>query len=311
MLWSEWRWNLLFYKLPPPLVRGCGHSRGSWQFAYVKLLSGWLALSDFTTVDERPTRSTALCPGAFGRCALQRPSRRSGQWKHEFRLPHWRWRRLAYQRPLRRPRYSSRLLFDFGQERSQRPPKQSFAWRRHRLPLVSPALVVESFDIIDLDGLSTVTCSPACRLETVVSAPIMMQPPVALANAATSFANSRFASLPLANEYGRALASRCCPSNSPTNFWSSPASRRDRRPASPNGMESQRTTLDELDADGVRFCSQHCLAGGPPLTIFACTIPTEGAPFLRFLHGWHRHITRDFVLSTDANGHFHWLHRSF
>ena len=39
---------------------------------------------------------------------------------------------------------SSRLLFDFGQERSQRPPKQSFACGRHRLPLVSPALVVES-----------------------------------------------------------------------------------------------------------------------------------------------------------------------
>jgi hypothetical protein len=27
-------------------------------------------------------------------------------------------------------------------------------------------------------------------------------------------------------------------------------------------------------------------AGGPPLTIFACTIPTEGAPSLRFLQGW-------------------------
>jgi hypothetical protein len=25
------------------------------------------------------------------------------------------------------------------------------------------------------------------------------------------------------------------------------------------------------------------MAGGPPLTIFACTIPTEGAPSLRFL----------------------------
>ena len=27
-------------------------------------------------------------------------------------------------------------------------------------------------------------------------------------------------------------------------------------------------------------------AGGPPLAIFACTIPAEGAPSLRFLQGW-------------------------
>jgi len=26
--------------------------------------------------------------------------------------------------------------------------------------------------------------------------------------------------------------------------------------------------------------------GGPPLTTFACPIPTEGAPSLRFLQGW-------------------------
>ena len=28
------------------------------------------------------------------------------------------------------------------------------------------------------------------------------------------------------------------------------------------------------------------LPGGPPLTIFASTIPAEGAPSLRFLQGW-------------------------
>ena len=27
-------------------------------------------------------------------------------------------------------------------------------------------------------------------------------------------------------------------------------------------------------------------AGGPPLAIFACAIPAEGAPSLRFLQGW-------------------------
>jgi hypothetical protein len=29
-------------------------------------------------------------------------------------------------------------------------------------------------------------------------------------------------------------------------------------------------------------------AGGPPLTVTVCTIPTEGAPSLRFLQGWER-----------------------
>jgi hypothetical protein len=31
---------------------------------------------------------------------------------------------------------------------------------------------------------------------------------------------------------------------------------------------------------------RYCGAGGPPLTILACTITTEGALSLRFLPGW-------------------------
>ena len=50
------------------------------------------------------------------------------------------------------------------------------------------------------------------------------------------------------------------------------------------------------------------MAGGPPLTIFACTIPTEGAPSLRFLQepalslskGWVAmpRVLFDFVVDT-------------
>ena len=41
-------------------------------------------------------------------------------------------------------------------------------------------------------------------------------------------------------------------------------------------------------------------AGGPPLTIFACAIPTEGAPSLRFLRGWAAMLRAlfDFVVDT-------------
>jgi hypothetical protein len=42
------------------------------------------------------------------------------------------------------------------------------------------------------------------------------------------------------------------------------------------------------------------LAGGPPLAIFACTIPTESAPSLRFLQGWAAmlRVLFDFVMDT-------------
>ncbi len=46
-------------------------------------------------------------------------------------------------------------------------------------------------------------------------------------------------------------------------------------------------------------------AGGPPLAIFACAIPAEGAPSLRFLQGWRRchppamlRVLFDFVADT-------------
>ncbi|SRR5216683_2212774 len=43
-------------------------------------------------------------------------------------------------------------------------------------------------------------------------------------------------------------------------------------------------------------------AGGPPL-IFACTIPAEGAPSLRFLQGWAAmlRVLFDFVVDTRSN----------
>jgi len=42
-------------------------------------------------------------------------------------------------------------------------------------------------------------------------------------------------------------------------------------------------------------------AGGPPLAIFARTIPTEGAPSLRFLQGWAAmpRVLFDFVVDTS------------
>ena len=44
-------------------------------------------------------------------------------------------------------------------------------------------------------------------------------------------------------------------------------------------------------------------AGGPALTIFACTIPTEGAPSLRFLQGWAAmlRVLFNFVVGTRSN----------
>ena len=42
-------------------------------------------------------------------------------------------------------------------------------------------------------------------------------------------------------------------------------------------------------------------AGGPALAVFACTIPTEGAPSLRSLQGWAAmlHVLFDFVVKRD------------
>jgi len=41
-------------------------------------------------------------------------------------------------------------------------------------------------------------------------------------------------------------------------------------------------------------------AGGAPLMIFACTIPTEGAPSLRFLQGWAAMLRVLFDFVVDA-----------
>jgi hypothetical protein len=42
------------------------------------------------------------------------------------------------------------------------------------------------------------------------------------------------------------------------------------------------------------------MGGWPPLTIFVCTIPTEGAPSLHFLQGWLAilRVLFDFVVDT-------------
>jgi hypothetical protein len=42
-------------------------------------------------------------------------------------------------------------------------------------------------------------------------------------------------------------------------------------------------------------------AGGPALTIFACAIPTSGAPSLRFLQGWAAmlRVLSDFAVDVD------------
>src|SRR5579859_1743803 len=43
----------------------------------------------------------------------------------------------------------------------------------------------------------------------------------------------------------------------------------------------------------------NCSAGGPTLTIFVCTIPTESGPSLGFLQGWAmRRVQFDFVVDT-------------
>ena len=54
------------------------------------------------------------------------------------------------------------------------------------------------------------------------------------------------------------------------------------------------------DRAATRAYSSARLAGAPPLTIFACTIPTEGAPSLRFLQGWAAmlRLLFDFVVDT-------------
>jgi hypothetical protein len=59
--------------------------------------------------------------------------------------------------------------------------------------------------------------------------------------------------------------------------------------------------LHEAEQENVNLRRYLCRgADGPPLTIFECTIPTEGAPSLRFLQGWAAMLRAlfDFVVDT-------------